>query len=204
MEIKDNDVYYIDAREGFKFLKSNSVDLILTDPVYNYEGLITYKILSDNARRVLKSSGVMIAEVGRGFFLPHIFPLLDSSGLFFNGILLHFLDSKRFFNKQGLKDSFFLSLLYFKNRDYIFDYDLVYSVKGKSSLNKNFYHWQKDIDMYEYYIKCFTNEGDLVLDPFCGSGSVLLACKRLNRRYIGFDFNKDAFLITKSRLSQHL
>ena len=39
-------------------------------------------------------------------------------------------------------------------------------------------------------IQCFTEPGDVVLDPFCGSGSTGVACLRLNRRFVGFE--KDA------------
>ena len=200
MELKENNVYNIDAREGFKLLKNKSVALILTDPVYSEAGMITYKILSENAHRVLKDSGVLVAEAGRGYFLNKIIPIMNESSLEFGGPLIDFLSAQRFNNKPNLQDSFFLSLIYFKDRRYLFDYNCIYSVKGKNSLNKNFYHWEKDLDMYEHYIKSFTNEGDLVVDPFCGSGSVLVACKKLNRQYIGFDRLKSCVEIAKKRL----
>jgi DNA modification methylase len=200
MEIKENNVYCIDAREGFKLLKNKSVDLILTDPVYSTAGMITYKILSENVNRVLKESGVLVAEVGRGYFLPNIFKIMEDSSLEFGGVLVDYLSHLRFTNKPNLKDSFFISLLYFKDRRYLFDYNCIYSVKGKNSLNKEFYHWEKDLDMYEHYIKSFTNEGDLIVDPFCGSGSVLVACKKLNRRYIGFDRLSGCVEMAKKRL----
>jgi DNA modification methylase len=38
----------------------------------------------------------------------------------------------------------------------------------------------------------FTDPGELVLDPFCGSGSLGIACVRLGRRYLGMDNGKDA------------
>lgn len=41
------------------------------------------------------------------------------------------------------------------------------------------------------FIKCFTNEGDLVYDPFVGSGTVLRAAKRLNRKFIGHEINPE-------------
>lgn len=45
-----------------------------------------------------------------------------------------------------------------------------------------------------------TNEGDLVVDPFAGSGTVLLAAKRLNRRYLGFDIDPTYVEYAKKRL----
>lgn len=43
----------------------------------------------------------------------------------------------------------------------------------------------------EWFIKLFTVEGDLVLDPFCGSGTTALAAKRLGRNYVGIDVSQE-------------
>lgn len=51
-------------------------------------------------------------------------------------------------------------------------------------------------------IKLFTHEGELVLDPFVGSGSTLVAAQDLNRNAVGFDLKKDYIELTKSRLTQ--
>ncbi|MED5073378.1 DNA methyltransferase [Anoxybacillus geothermalis] len=62
------------------------------------------------------------------------------------------------------------------------------------------YPTQKPILLLEQIIKIATDEGDLVLDPFCGSGTTLVAAQLLNRRYIGIDISKDAVELTKQRL----
>ena len=51
-------------------------------------------------------------------------------------------------------------------------------------------------------IKLFTHEGELVLDPFAGIGTTLLAAQDLNRNAVGFDLKEEYIEITKSRLSQ--
>jgi len=49
-------------------------------------------------------------------------------------------------------------------------------------------------------LKLLTKEGDIVLDPFIGSGTTAVACKKLNRKYIGFDLNPKYIEIAKKRL----
>lgn len=63
------------------------------------------------------------------------------------------------------------------------------------------YPTQKPVILLERIIKIVTDEGDVVLDPFCGSGTALVAAKLLNRRYIGIDISKDAVELAKKRLA---
>lgn len=51
------------------------------------------------------------------------------------------------------------------------------------------------------FIKCFTKEGDLVCDPFCGSGTTLRAAKRLNRKFIGFELMEEHVLLCNKLLA---
>lgn len=62
------------------------------------------------------------------------------------------------------------------------------------------YPTQKPILLLEKIIEISTDEDDIVLDPFCGSGTTLVASKLLNRKFIGIDTSKDAIEITNSRL----
>lgn len=62
------------------------------------------------------------------------------------------------------------------------------------------YPTQKPILLLDRIIEISTNEGDVILDPFCGSGTTLVAAKMKNRKYIGIDLSEDAIKLTKSRL----
>ena len=48
-----------------------------------------------------------------------------------------------------------------------------------------------------------TNEGDLVLDSFMGSGSTGVACKKLNRNFIGIELDENYFNIAKERIENY-
>ena len=60
---------------------------------------------------------------------------------------------------------------------------------------------QKPVDLLEYLIKTYTNEGELVLDATMGSGSTGVACANTGRRFIGFETEKKFYDIACKRLS---
>lgn len=61
---------------------------------------------------------------------------------------------------------------------------------------------QKPLALMERIILASTNEKDLVLDCFAGSGSTLVACKKLNRHFIGIEKDEEYCEISKNRLAQ--
>ena len=59
---------------------------------------------------------------------------------------------------------------------------------------------QKSIELYERIIKASSNEGDVVLDPFAGCATTLVAAERLGRQWAGIDIWDGAFAIVKQRM----
>ena len=66
------------------------------------------------------------------------------------------------------------------------------------------YPTQKPLPLLERIISASSNEGDLILDPFCGSGTTLVAAKRLRRDYIGIDSSQRAIDVATKRLQAQL
>jgi len=66
------------------------------------------------------------------------------------------------------------------------------------------YPTQKPEKLLEVFIKASSNEGDLVADFFCGSGTTLAVAKKLGRNYFGCDISEEAIKITKDRLSKEM
>ena len=60
---------------------------------------------------------------------------------------------------------------------------------------------QKPLYLLKRIVEASTVENDLVLDPFCGSSTTGVACKILNRKYIGIDSNEEYIELSKVRLS---
>lgn len=72
---------------------------------------------------------------------------------------------------------------------------------GKDSFDRSSYHpTQKPVKLLEWLIKTYTNEGDIVLDNCCGSGSTGVACMNTNRRFIGMELDEKYLQIAKERL----
>ena len=64
------------------------------------------------------------------------------------------------------------------------------------------YPTQKPVALMERIIRASSNEGDLVLDPFCGSGATIVAADNLGRQWISIDRSSSAIDITQRRLTQ--
>lgn len=60
----------------------------------------------------------------------------------------------------------------------------------------------KPVELFKYLIKTYTNEGDLVLDNCIGSGTTAVACKQLNRNFIGIELDEEYCKIANKRLEQ--
>ena len=62
------------------------------------------------------------------------------------------------------------------------------------------YPTQKPLALLERIVAASSNPGDMVFDPFCGSGTALVAARRLGRRCAGCDISPDAIAVARSRL----
>lgn len=68
--------------------------------------------------------------------------------------------------------------------------------------DKTVHPTQKPLEIMKILIKKSSDEGDIVLDAFLGSGTTALASKQLNRKFIGFEKKEEYIKIIKQRLSQ--
>lgn len=78
----------------------------------------------------------------------------------------------------------------------VLEFNVVPNRKGK------LHPTQKPVELLEYLIKTYTNEGDTVLDNCMGSGSTGVACLNSNRDFIGIEIEQKYFDIAKERLEQ--
>lgn len=75
-------------------------------------------------------------------------------------------------------------------------------IKFKNASGKGHLHpTKKPLELIEYLVKTYTNENETILDNTMGSGTTMLACKKLNRNGIGIEMDEDYFNIAKNRIN---
>lgn len=72
---------------------------------------------------------------------------------------------------------------------------------NKIFLKRN-HQTEKPLDILEFFLKYYTDEGDTVLDPTMGSGSTGVACNNTKRNFIGFELSETIFNTAKTRISK--
>ena len=60
--------------------------------------------------------------------------------------------------------------------------------------------WRKPLSLMERLVLLYTNEGDTVFDPFMGTGTTGVACKRHGRKFVGYEIDADRFEIARQRI----
>lgn len=70
---------------------------------------------------------------------------------------------------------------------------------NREKLGSTIHETQKPLELSKYLVKTFTDEGDLVLDCFSGSGTFALASKLLNREYIAFEKDEEIYIKSLKR-----
>lgn len=77
----------------------------------------------------------------------------------------------------------------------------VQEFNNRASGDRGLHPTQKPVALFEYLIKTYTNEGDLVLDNCLGSGTTAEACHNLKRNCIGFEKDDNYFKIAETRIN---
>lgn len=199
-----------DCLELIKLIPNNSIDAIITDPPYglNKNGVrndadlsLFYNVLPE-CNRILKSHGFFIA-----FFSTKFLPRLFNNNPFnyFWQVVLYCPEGRV---RSPIGYTKYMSCFIFKkgNPKIIrWNKDIFIDTPGKMVEPDEGYidhptpkpkHFIKEI------LKMFTNENDLILDPFIGSGSTAVACLQLNRRFIGLEIEEKYCKIAVDRVNK--
>ncbi|TMS41325.1 MAG: site-specific DNA-methyltransferase [Methanobacterium sp.] len=210
--IELNKTYCMDAREGLKLIPDESIDLIACDGPY----LINY---STN-HRINKNHDFCSPIDGDDDqhliidIIPELYRVLKP-----NTALYIFCSWKTvdFFKPQIERYFKIKNLIIFDKQNwtagdlkaaYGNQYEMIiYANKGRRPFNgkripdiwsfprvagkKQLHQNQKPVDLMEQIIEKSSNAGDIVLDPFIGSGTTAVACQNTGRNYLGFEINEE-------------
>lgn len=200
------DVLCIDAVAGCRLIEPDSVDMIFTDPPYNRDSLPLYETVAICAARVLMPGKFLLAMSG-GLYQDEIMAAMSRHLTYYWTFHVYLSGSATGEVHPGGNHKPIITRVkpihafvkgWGEPRTVIYD---PFSGDGN---DKRFHHWGQDAKSARYYIDCFTNEGDLVLDPFCGGGTTPLVCQALKRQYIAFDSDPEAIETTRARLRNPL
>ena len=186
-----------DFRESTESIKDNSVDLIFTDPPYDKESIPLYGDVAEVASRILKPGGSLLAYAGH-YALPQILADMEDHLRYWWMLCL-----KHSGNEARLPGKFvfvgYKPIVWFVkekrlNKTFIADHYI------SKPPDKKDHDWQQGTSEAKYYIDKLTEPGDLVVDPFLGSGTTLVAAKELNRKGWGCDIDEMNVNIAKERI----
>lgn len=181
-----NAVWHGDMRELGKRIAADTVDLILTDPPYPEEFLPLFSDLSTLAARVLKPGGLCLVYSGQ-IFLPEVMRrLCESLEYAWTFAIRHSGGNQRIF-KMNVNTAWKPVIALYKPPLSIWWDSFIDVVSGGKE--KDLHEWQQAESEAAYFIEHLTLPGQVVVDPFCGSGTVLKAAQLLGRQYQGIELN---------------
>ena len=203
-EIELNKTYLGDCFEIVKNMDANSVDLVITDPPYgmnfqsNYRKEKHLKIEGDDSFPLeLLNEFFRIARKGVYIFcrwdnLKELPKPKSCLAWVKNNWSMGDLE-----HEHGRQ---WEAICFYPQEEHKFIKRIPDVIKCNRTGN-NLHPTEKPIDLMRTLIKA--NEGQVILDPFMGSGSTLVACKQLERDYIGIEIEKKYFDIANHRLNQN-
>lgn len=215
---QENTIIHGDSLTVLRGMEAGSVDAIITDPPYgiNYVSQTGARIKNDkspfiwflyDAFRVLKSG-----DSGRGSLV--CFTRWDVQQTFIDAMKLAGFQVK----SEVIWDKVFYGMGDTKAAFAPSHENIIFAIKGKFSfpghrpkdlvtfqkLNSSqmVHPTEKPVGLLASLITSVTKPGDLILDPFAGSGSTLVAAKKTGRRFIGVELDDDYYQIAQRRVEE--
>jgi 16S rRNA G966 N2-methylase RsmD len=186
-------------------IPDSSIDLIFTDPPYNEASLSMYAELAKLADRVLKPGGSLITYVGHyAIFKINDLIRANSNLVYHWQIIVKHNGSKSRIHARHIWSYYKPLLWYYKPTidGKITIYQDVADLIESKAVSKDSHKWEQSTIEAEHMIKPLTVEGNIVLDPFMGSGTTGEAALNLKRRFIGIEIDKDHYSKSKKRLTK--
>jgi len=182
----------LDAYDG-------EIDHIITDPPYDEDAIAEWRAIGEIAAEILPDGGFLVAYSGKAH-LPAVHNALSESlNYYWQAIVTHGAGNAKIFSRK-LRTGYKPIVVYQKG-DLQAQEDFVSDVVDGGGREKDDHEWQQAESEAGDLIERFTNTGDTVCDPMCGSGTVGVACQRLKRRAVLIDRDEDAIETARRKVS---
>lgn len=222
--LKTNEIYNIDCMEGLKLIDDNSIDLVIIDPPYllninnvkNFSNMNRYAndLLNLKDGFDLKVLDLLIQKMKKINIYIYCSKrqVKDLLNYFSNKncnheiLTWHKQNPSPLINNNYLPDTEYI--LFFREKgvklygNYHTKRKYYISLTNKVDKQKYKHPTIKPLELIEYHIENSSKEGDLILDCFAGSGTTLVGAINKNRRYIGFEIDKNYYKIAKKRIEE--
>ena len=216
--MSDYEIYNGDCLELLKELPDGSIDLIATDPPYcvgvSSNGLKSsftdfnlmrpfFEELFNQWRRVLKVVGhVYCCTDWRTY--PFLYPLMIKSLKVRNVVVWEHMLMRPGNWYRGSYELIMFAINGEGKRQFGGGERDVWQIKNgaAASITKRLHPSQKPVELMSRMIKNSTQEGEVVLDCFMGSGTTAIAAMNLNRRFIGIEIEEKFFEIAEQRIAK--
>lgn len=219
-----------DCRIALPQLENESIDLIVTDPPYkttargnagNSGGMLQKK--QNMQGRVFDFNDIDCSEYAGEFYRvlkdgSHCYVMTNHTNLIkmlntFTSVGFHFIKSLIWDKGNKIMGQYYMSqfeyILFFRkgkgvkiNNCGTSDVLSIPNKKSKDDKGKNLHDTEKPVELMSILINNSTKEGGVVLDPFMGIGSTGIAAVQSNRKFVGFEIDKNYFDIAKDRIAQ--
>lgn len=223
-----NKIYMDDAISKMQEMKSESVDLVVTDPPYKTvtggdsdgKNSIRPKGMLRGNRKLFKHQRLKISEWMEGIFKvlkegSHCYIFTNSlnmeemlsesreAGFKLHNILI-WKKNNMTPSQYYMKNCEYILLLRKGKAKYINNIGSSHTVHEFNNITRKKLHpTEKPINLLEFYISNSSEENDIVFDPFMGSGSTALACLNTNRNYIGFELDEEYYNVANERIKDY-
>lgn len=216
--METNRIYNEDCLEGMKSFPEKSVNITLTDIPY---GVVNRE---SNGLRNLDKENADVFNIDMDELLSEIYRVTEGQIIIFCA-KEQFSEIYKFFaNKKGTTRSIawqktnpspmngqyvYLSgvehAVWFKPRGRkIFNAHCKNTVFTYSNGSRKIHPTQKNVDLFKELIADNSNEGEIVFDPFMGSGTTAIAAIDTGRDYIGFELDEEYYKLSEQRISEHI
>jgi SAM-dependent methyltransferase len=192
------DIRHGDFRRGLADIEDDTVDFILTNPPYGFAAVDLYRDLAVFAKRVLKPGGSLVCYTGQATLIDVGVAIGEHLRYWWTFSLEHSHGGQQLLGKHVIAE--WKPLLWFV-KEHRADTTFVADRIRGTMPDKSGHEWAQGCEELFDLIRQLTEPGDLIVDPFMGSGTTLVAAHMLGRNTIGCDIDSDHVATARERLS---